>query len=74
MMRALRQFWLEWEGGNLEEAAPRPDWRLNWVEADALLALAQTPFERHVILKLLRIAGNALLPARKPTARPPTRL
>jgi hypothetical protein len=53
---ALRQFWREWKGGDLDEAAPRPDGRLNWVEADALLALAQTPFERHVILKLLRIA------------------
>ena len=66
---ALRQFWQEWTGGNLEEANSRPDWRLNSVEADALLALAQTPFERHVVLKLLRIAGDALSSSPKPTAR-----
>jgi len=53
---ALRQFWREWKGGDLDEAELRPNGRLNWVEADALLALAQTPFERHVVLKLLRIA------------------
>jgi hypothetical protein len=69
---ALRQFWREWQGRDIDEGAPSTACQLSRAEEEAILALAQTPFERHVVVKVLGIAG--LPPGRKPSVRPPTRM
>lgn len=52
---ALRQFWREWQGREIDEGAQRStDCRLSRAEAEAIAALARTPYERSVVRKLLR--------------------
>jgi Sigma-70, region 4 len=71
---ALKQIWQELHGRDIDEGAVPTACQLSRAEEVAILALAQTPFERHVALKLLRVAGNGLPPGRKPTVRLPTRM
>lgn len=53
---ALKQVWREWQGRGIDEGAQRlTDCQLSRAEAEAILALARTPFERSVLRKLLTI-------------------
>ena len=53
----LRDFWSEHETGEIREAAPRTarTWALSEAEVAAVLGLARTPEERHVLRKLITL-------------------
>lgn len=58
---ALQEFWREWTTGDVEEAvwgSPTP-WALKPTEIAAVYALAETPQERQLIRKLLRLTQQA---------------
>lgn len=57
---ALRQFWQEWLGGQIEEStvSASTNWDLTPQEIDALLALAETPLELQALRKVIELAGK----------------
>jgi len=57
---ALQQFWQEWQGELEEALGPSTEWRLTRSEVLALLALAETTFERNALQKLLYLAAVPL--------------
>ena len=55
---ALREFWREWIGGEIEEAGS-PDWELSQNEITAVLSSAKTPLEVRALRKLIALTGTA---------------
>jgi hypothetical protein len=60
LRRALRDFWREYQTGEVAEAAlSTPSaWALSPSEVVAVYALAQTPFEQRALRKLLALAAG----------------
>jgi hypothetical protein len=54
----MRQFWREWEGGEIDEAALRFDWQLSHDEIVAVYNLARTAEEREVLRKVMALMTN----------------
>jgi hypothetical protein len=56
---ALKEFWREWQTGEVEEAAvpTHGELELNRSEIAAVLAMARSPIERHALRKLIRLTG-----------------
>lgn len=55
----LKQVLRELQGRGIDEGAPRStDCQLSQAEAEAIAALARTPYERSVVRKLLRIVAH----------------
>ena len=57
---ALKNFWREWQTGQIRETALRAakQWTLSRTEVAAVYALARTPFERQVLRKLLALVAS----------------
>jgi hypothetical protein len=57
---ALKEFWREWQAGEMKEAAlPVTEWALTRAEIAAVWALAKTPEERQVLRKVLALTQGA---------------
>jgi hypothetical protein len=54
----MRQFWREWEGCKIDEAALGSDWQLSDDEIVAVYNLARTPEERKVLRKVMALMAN----------------
>jgi Sigma-70, region 4 len=54
---ALKEFWREWQGGEVKEgaAATSRELELSRSEIAAVLAMARSPFERHALRKMIRL-------------------
>ena len=58
---ALREFWREWQSGQVSEAVvPTPkELELSRAEIDALLSLSRTPIEEYAIRKLIALTSTS---------------
>jgi len=57
---ALKDFWREWQTGEIKETSLRPakHWMLSRAEVAAVYALAETPAERQALRKLLALTQS----------------
>jgi hypothetical protein len=55
----MRQFWREWEGGEIDEAAHGSEWQLSDCEIAAVYKLARTLEEREVLSKVMALIANS---------------
>jgi DNA-binding CsgD family transcriptional regulator len=55
---AMKQFWRDWQGGEIDEADLGSDGELSTSEIAAVYSLAQTPEERRVLSKVMALIAS----------------